>query len=127
MDLWLSLMNLMNLDSGEAKYRAYDTLLFQEIMIQESANANMMVTAPSGGSMFSFMASQAENTEATITLVVQNDTSNITYLGFNTSYNICDRQMSTFLNDIQYQVLFNVVGNYGAIGNTASGSVRIGY
>ena len=35
--------------------------------------------------------------------------------------------MSTFLADTQYQVSFNVAGSYEATGNTATGSVRIGY
>ena len=93
--------NDQSLDSGEAKCRAYDTLPFQEIVIQKPANGNMTVISASGESMVPFMTNQDKNTEASVTLEVQNDASNITYLGFNTSYNICDGHLSFFLADTQ--------------------------
>ena len=78
--------------------------------------------------MSSFLANQEENTEAVIVSAIQNNIAAISYLGFNTAYEICNGHLNTFLAEDQYAISFNASGSYNASGgNVATGSARIGY
>ena len=115
-----------NLTANEAKYATFDTVAMEEIRLEDPINGNSAQLEASGTSLLDFLNTQSINTDANVLSTSYADSSAITYIGYNTSYEICDGHLNSFLNNHTYR--FNVDGVYNANGgNVATGDVRIGF
>ena len=115
-----------NLTANEAKYATFDTVAMEEIRLEDPINGNNVQLEANGTSLLDFLNAQAINTDANVISTSYTDDSAITYIGYNTSYSICDSNRNSFLNNSTYR--FNVDGFYNANGgNVATGDVRIGF